>query len=82
MTARGLQLVHSMSMSMMNVDGGQFSEENPTSSPTPLTGGTAGTTCSGDDDCDAGLNCSCRFNCLFCSDIPMLHVPWYCGTCV
>mmetsp|Transcript_33348 Transcript_33348/g.60089 ORF Transcript_33348/g.60089 Transcript_33348/m.60089 type:complete len:144 (-) Transcript_33348:267-698(-) len=33
-------------------------------------------------DCDEGKSCLCRFNCLFCSDEPMLHFDSFCGTCV
>ena len=89
-----LQLVHSMSMSMSMTnfeDDGHFTEERPSStSPAPsvvvMGGGgegiAPGVPCTGDDECDDGSTCACRFNCLFCSDVPMFHVPWYCGTCV
>jgi hypothetical protein len=44
-------------------------------------------TCRRDSDCIGSdqistKTCKCRFECAFCSMIPMFHVESYCGTCV
>lgn len=44
-------------------------------------------TCRRDSDCSGSdqistKTCECRFECAFCSMIPMFHVESYCGTCV
>jgi hypothetical protein len=52
------------------------------------TSTTTDGSCRRDSDCSGSVDqistktCECRFECAFCSMIPMFHVQLYCGTCV
>lgn len=35
-----------------------------------------------DVECGEGESCACRFGCMFCSDIPLLHIEAFCAMCV
>eukprot|EP00578_Thalassiosira_sp_NH16_P027733 CAMPEP_0181101988 /NCGR_PEP_ID=MMETSP1071-20121207/14062_1 /TAXON_ID=35127 /ORGANISM="Thalassiosira sp., Strain NH16" /LENGTH=127 /DNA_ID=CAMNT_0023184905 /DNA_START=85 /DNA_END=468 /DNA_ORIENTATION=- len=53
-------------------------ETTPDLAPDPVTPYN----CVKDEPCAEGYYCSCRFNCNFCSSVPMYFVPDFCGTCL